>query len=148
MNNKNPFDKLLAKLLKNKNAQDKDELQKLKEIKKKIKKIKNSEELEEFIQKLEKEKIVDEGFLEELKEKKKRQYRRNRFRESLRVNQEIIDRINQICQNFVRNQREIENKEPIHERDERLPNGGTKNKDKDERTRGGSGVRDRSRGAR
>lgn len=119
---------------------DDEELEKLKEIKDRIKKIKTIEELEIMEQELVNLGIISASTLSKLRRKKRRKNQNNEFYERIRCNLETINKVIETGRAFKEKERAREDQELIQNRDERLKEGGNKQKTKEEeRTRKGGG---------
>ncbi len=138
------FEKLIAKMNRNKNATEKEELQKLKDIKKAVRRAKSIEELELVLDAIKDANIMTEEEIEKLKNKKKKRLQNQGFLDRIRVDNDTINRIIQIGKEYKEKQRIQEVKEQIKNRDERdFNSSGIKDKEKDkskgERTRNSGG---------
>lgn len=139
------FEKLIAKMKRNKDATEKEELQKLKDIKKAVRKAKSVEELEIVIKTIKDSKIMTEEEIERLKNKKKKKLQSKSFLDRIRVDNDTINRITQIGKEYKEKQRLREEKEQLQNRDERDFNtGGVKDKEKNK----SRGERSRNSGGR
>lgn len=139
------FEKLIAKMKRNKDATEKEELQKLKDIKKAVRRAKSVEELEIVIKAIKDSKIMTEEEIERLKNKKKKKLQSKSFLDRIRVDNDTINRITQIGKEYKEKQRLREEKEQLQNRDERDFNtGGVKDKEKNK----SRGERSRNSGGR
>lgn len=117
-----------------------EELEKLKEIKDRIKKIKTMEELEIMEQELVNLGIISASTLSKLRRKKRRKNQNNEFYDRIRCNLETINKVIETGRAFKEKEKVREDQELIQNRDERLKEGGNKQKTKEEeRTRKGGG---------
>ena len=141
------FEKLIAKMKRNKDASEKEELQKLKDIKKAVRRAKSVEELEIVIKAIKDSKIMTEEEIEKLKNKKKKKLQSKSFLDRIRVDNETINRITRIGKEYKEKQRLREEKEQLQNRDERdFNSGGVKDKEKEKNK--SRGERNRSSGGR
>lgn len=160
-NGKKKDEGLIQKLLNIKNSRkldfllrrNSDEYKELQKIKKEIRKIKTIEELDALEDKLAEMDIIDRAEFERLKKKKKDKYAKAsmEFQDRVRCDLDIINKVILVGKNYQERARQIEEKEMLQYKDERLKNGGVKDKDKDELTRSSSGRgkdRGRDRGSR
>lgn len=117
-----------------------EEIERLKEIKDRIKKIKTVEELEIMEQELVNLGIISASTLSKLRRKKRRKNQNNDFYERIRCNLETINKVIETGKAFKEKEKIREDQELIQNRDERLKEGGNKQKTKEEdRTRKGGG---------
>lgn len=123
---------------------DDEEIEKLKEIKERIKKIETVEELELMEQELVTLGIISASTLSKLKRKKRRKNQNNEFYDRIRCDVETINKIIETGKAYREKERIKEEKILIQNRDERIKEGGNKQKE-EERTRKGGG---RTRGDR
>ncbi len=119
---------------------DDEELEKLKEIKDRIKQIKTIEELEIMEQELVTLGIISASTLSKLRRKKRRKNQNNEFYDRIRCNLETINKVIETGKAFKEKEKVREDQELIQNRDERLKEGGNKQKTRDEeRTKKGGG---------
>ena len=125
---------------------DDEELEKLKEIKERIKKIETIEELEVMEQELVTLGIISASTLSKLRRKKRRKNQNNEFYDRIRCDLETINKVIETGRAYKEKERTREDQELIQNRDDRIKEGGNKQKQRDEeRTHKGGG---RTRGDR
>lgn len=125
-------------ILKNIFHKESEEVKKLKELKKKIRKIKTIEDLDALEDELVAIGVVNKDELEKMKKrknKKKRKLEKELFEERIRCNLEIINRTIAVGKNFKSMEKQRKDEERIQNKEERMPTGNARNRDRDERLR-------------